>query len=298
MRNNNPYYDDGHFQDDMPEEEQYYNNTHNQNQGPGGEPGQPEQEMPEEERFFKDFTHPDIDSKDPSLGNNLIKIYEEEIPFELRYETDNLTEEDKSVFKSLICKVLSTDEMSEQVNIKIEIASDSDLYFYYKTEINSSLFDKIKEEQKLTCDFMNFSDLLIKYFDLCLNNTKSYLAVLSIKTDKNAKMELMENLDYKFVELINLDFSPASQEVISKQICYRYNSMRAVQDLMQNRIDIINNVLREMDPQLISDVKTAIKKSNEEKVIEPKKEKEDEKEKEKEKENNKSIKNSRNDTNK
>ena len=296
MRNNNPYYDDGHFRDDMPEEEQYYNNTHNQNQGQGGEPAQPEQEMPEEERFFKDFTHPDIDSKDPSLGNNLIKIYEEEIPFEIRYETDNLTEEDKSVFKSLICKVLSTDEMSEQVNIKIEIASDSDLYFYYKTEINSSLFDKIKEEQKLTCDFMNFSDLLIKYFDLCLNNTKSYLAVLSIKTDKNAKMELMENLDYKFVELINLDFSPASQEVISKQICYRYNSMRAVQDIMQNRIDIINNVLREMDPQLISDVKTAIKKSNKEKAIEPKKEKEDEKEKEKE--NNKSIKNSRNDTNK
>ena len=277
IKSNSYNNDDGQYHDDMPENEEFYNNTYKMNHGMGEEQPNPEEEMPEEERFFKDFTHPDIDSKDPSLGNNLAKIYEEEIPFEIRYETDNLTGEDKSVFKPLICKILATDEMSEQVNIKIEIGSDSDLYFYYTTEITSSLFEKLKEEQKLTCNFLNFSDLLIKYFDLCMKSKNSYMAVLSIKTDKNAKMELMENLDYKFVELINLDFSPASQELISKQISYRYNSMRAVQDLMQNRIDIINDVLKDMDPQLISEVKNKIAKISEEKNFEQKKDKSQEK---------------------
>lgn len=256
-------YNDVQHYSDVPEEEKNYNNSINQKQNMENNLQNPEGDMPEEERFFNDFTHPDIDNKDPSLEKNLIKIYEEEIPFEIRYEYANLFEEDKSLFKSLICKILITDEMLEQIKIKIEIANDSDLNFYYTTEITSSSFEKIKEEQKLTCDLMNFSELLIKYFDFCLNNTKSYIAVLNLKTDKKAKMELMENLEYKIVELISLEFSQASQDLISKQISYRYNSMRAVEDLMQNKIDIINNILKENDPQLITEVKNELSKSNE-----------------------------------
>ena len=255
-------YNDGNYSE-MPEEEKYNSNSINQKQGMGQEPSNPEEDMPEEERFFNDFTHPDIDNRDPSLGNNYIKIYEEEIPFEIRYENSNITEEDKSVFKSLVCKILTTDEMSQQINIKIEISNDSDLSFYYTTEINSSLFQKIKEEQKLTCDYTNFSDLLMKYFDFFNDNKKSYLGVLNIKNDKNAKMELMENLDYKIVELIYLDFTPAPQELISNQINYRYNSLRAVEDLMQNKVDIINNILKETDPQLIQEVRDEIARDNE-----------------------------------
>ena len=218
----------------------------------------PEGEMTDEERFFKDFTNPDLDSKDPSLGDKLIKIYEEEIPFEIRYSDDNFSEKDKNVFTSLICKVLMTDEMTENINIKIELANDKDLLFYYSADITTEIFEKLKEEQKLTCDFSNFSDLLIKNFDLCMHNTKSFLAVLNIQKNKNAVMELVENLEYKSVDLISLYFSPAPQDLIEKQISYRYNSMRAMEEIMQNRINIINGVLKEYDPPLISEVKKEI----------------------------------------
>ena len=218
----------------------------------------PEGEMTEEERFFKDFTNPDLDSKDPSLGDKLIKIYEEEIPFEIRYSDDNFSEKDKNVFTSLICKVLMTDEMTENINIKIELANDKDLLFYYSADITTELFEKLKEEQKLTCDFSNFSDLLIKNFDLCMHNAKSFLAVLNIQKNKNAVMELVENLEYKSVDLISLYFSPAPQDLIEKQISYRYNSMRAMEEIMQNRINIINGVLKDYDPPLISEVKKEI----------------------------------------
>ena len=218
----------------------------------------PEGEMTDEERFFKDFTNPDLDSKDPSLGDKLIKIYEEEIPFEIRYSDDNFSEKDKNVFTSLICKVLMTDEMTENINIKIELANDKDLLFYYSADITTEIFEKLKEEQKLTCDFSNFSDLLIKNFDLCMHNTKSFLAVLNIQKNKNAVMELVENLEYKSVDLISLYFAPAPQDLIEKQISYRYNSMRAMEEIMQNRINIINGVLKEYDPPLISEVKKEI----------------------------------------
>ena len=251
---------------EMQEDDRYYNNSNNQdmqNQEGGESMGQ-EGDMPEEEKFFKDFTNQDIDYNDPSLGDKLMKIYEEEVPFEIRIEDENLSGNDKSIFQSLLCKVFVTDETAEQTNIKIEIANDKDLFFYYSSEINPQLFEEIKKNQKLTCNFTNFSDLLIKYLDFCIKDTKAYLAVFNIKSDKKAKMELLENLEYKFGELINLDFVPASDDLIREQISYRYNSMRAVHEITQSRIEIINNVLKDYDPQLINEVKTEINKVNEE----------------------------------
>ena len=260
-KNNN-----NHGGSEMQEDDRYYNNSNNQdmqNQEGGESMGQ-EGDMPEEEKFFKDFTNQDIDYNDPSLGDKLMKIYEEEVPFEIRIEDENLSGNDKSIFQSLLCKVFVTDETAEQTNIKIEIANDKDLFFYYSSEINPQLFEEIKKNQKLTCNFTNFSDLLIKYLDFCIKDTKAYLAVFNIKSDKKAKMELLENLEYKFGELINLDFVPASDDLIREQISYRYNSMRAVHEITQSRIEIINNVLKDYDPQLINEVKTEINKANEE----------------------------------
>ena len=251
---------------EMQEDDRYYNNSNNQdmqNQEGGESMGQ-EGDMPEEEKFFKDFTNQDIDYNDPSLGDKLMKIYEEEVPFEIRIEDENLSGNDKSIFQSLLCKVFVTDETTEQTNIKIEIANDKDLFFYYSSEINPQLFEQIKKDQKLTCNFTNFSNLLIKYLDFCIKDQKAYLAVFNIKSDKKAKMELLENLEYKFGELINLDFVPASDDLIREQISYRYNSMRAVHEITQSRIEIINNVLKDYDPQLINEVKTEINKVNEE----------------------------------
>ena len=240
------------------------NNQKMKNQDGGNTIGKEGEMTEEEEKFFKDFTNPDIDCQDPSLGDNLIKIYEEEVPFEIRIEDENLSDNDKSIFQSLLCKVFVTDESIEDINIKIEIANDKDLFFYYSSDINSSLFDEIQEKQKLTCDFSNLADLLIKYFDLCIDEPKAYLAVLNLKSDKKAKMELFENLEYKFVELINIDFVPASDDLIREQISYRYNSMRALHEMTQSRIEIINSVLKDYDPQLINEVKTEINKTNEE----------------------------------
>ena len=68
-------------------------------------------------------------------------------------------------------------------------------------------------------------------------------------------MELFENLGHKFGELIALDFKPVSDDIIRQQISYRYNAMRATNDIVEKRIQIVNDVLKDMDPQLIFEVK-------------------------------------------
>lgn len=219
------------------------------------------EEIPKEEVFFYDFTNEEIDNRDPSIEIGLIKVYEEEVPFEIRIHHENL-EKEKSVFELLLCKIFVTKEVKESKDflIKFEIASDKDLYFYYSTKINQSCFDQIQRQQKLICDFVKLYDLLIKYLDLCIEQNKKFMAVLNIQEDKMAKLEIMENLEYKFAELIYLNFSPASRDFINKQIIYRYNSMRGLFDMTQNRIDIINGVLKDSVPSLISEVKKSVSK--------------------------------------
>lgn len=257
MRENSFQYNNNHYEN---KEEIPYNNFHNQDfsiRDEGGGEIPPEEEMPEEEKFFNDFIHVDIDNKDPSLRDNLVKIYEEEIPFEIRYENEN----EKNSFQSLIIKILITDEENDEIIIKIEIANDNDLFFYYTTKLTFGIFIKLKEEQKLKCSYNNISDLFIKYLDFCMNNPKTYFAVLNIKKDKKANMEIIENLEFKCAQLINLDFSPAPKALINQQISYRYNSLRAVENITQNKIDIINRVLKQCDPLLISEVKKSILKN-------------------------------------
>ena len=234
------------------EEEYSYNNIP-PNESQGGNIASPQGDMPEEERFFKDFTNQDIDSRDPSLGKDLMKIYEEEVPFEIRVENEEIS--NGGTFESLLCKILVSEDINRQQLIKFEIGCDKDLFFYYSSDVNSEIFENLKTSQELTCDFKSFSDLVIKFFDDCIADTKKFLAVFTLQNDGNAKMELFENLEHKFGELIALDFKPVSEEIIKQQITYRYNAMRATNDIIQNRIGIINDVLKDLDPQLIPEVK-------------------------------------------
>ena len=220
--------------------------------------GEDEEDMPEEEQFFKTFINENIDNKDPSLGKYFTKIYEEEVPFEIRIEKDKLNQ--NSIFESLLCKILIIEEINQITNVRIEIACDKDIFFYYTSDISSELFEEIKKKQKLTCKFDNFSDLLIKILDFCIKDTKKYLAVFLIKENGEYKMELLENLEHKFGELIVLDFKPASDDLINKQIIYRYNAMRGILDLAENKISIINGVLKENDPDLIYEVQKNVSK--------------------------------------
>ena len=105
--------------------------------------------------------------------------------------------------------------MKEQTpSIKIEIGCDKDLFVYYKCDVNSGLFYIIKQSQNLTCNYNNFSDLLIKHLDNCINDTNKFLAVFNIQKHGTAKLELFENLKDKFGELISLNFKPVSDDII------------------------------------------------------------------------------------
>ena len=217
------------------------------------------EDMTEDEKFFNIFYNEEIDQKDPSLDGEYIKYYEEEIPFELRIEGKKPPKD--SIFVNLIFKILIDSLDDNFSKVKLEIVCDKDLFFYYSTVINLDVFNKYKMKQKLLNKFVDFPDLLAKYLDLCINEPKNYLLVFNVKKNKNAIMELNENLSIKCAEVLNLNFSPVTNDdIIRKEIIYRYKSMKAIFNIVKERANIINDVLNESDPDLIPLVKKRVSK--------------------------------------
>ena len=217
------------------------------------------EDMTEDEKFFNIFYNEEIDQKDPSLDGEYIKYYEEEIPFELRIEGKKPPKD--SIFVNLIFKILIDSLDDNFSKVKLEIVCDKDLFFYYSTVINLDVFNKYKMKQKLLNKFVDFPDLLAKYLDLCINEPKNYLLVFNVKKNKNAIMELNENLSIKCAEVLNLNFSPVTNDdIIRKEIIYRYKSMKTIFNIVKERANIINDVLNESDPELIPLVKKRVSK--------------------------------------
>lgn len=55
---------------------------------------------------------------------------------------------------------------------------------------------------------------------------RSHLAVFVILSDGRARLDFIQNMEYKFVELLSATFVRSSDEVVRQQITYRYNAMK------------------------------------------------------------------------
>ena len=217
------------------------------------------EEMGEEEKFFKNYSSSQLDYEDPSLHGNFIKIFEEEIPFEIRIEDEKPPND--SIFAKLFFKIL-INVLNNKLNIvKIEVFYDKDLFFYFKTEVNIEIFNQLKQTQQFFKNFQEFPNLIIKYFYLILNETGKYLGVFNIYKNQNAKMEIIGNLNYKFAEILMVNFIRVNNDLdIRRQIIYNYNTLRKKYQIVKKRVGIVNDVLKESSPELISEIKKEVSK--------------------------------------
>ena len=54
--------------------------------------------------------------------------------------------------------------------------------------------------------------------------------------DGTAKLDFIQNIEYKFIELLSCDFMASSEEAVRQSITYRYNSVKSKVQLMEARL--------------------------------------------------------------
>ncbi len=203
------------------------------------------------------FDFSEIDSKDPSLSEGHKLIYNREVPFELRLE-DNDGPQEVASFESIRCKVLTAGD----VQIRIELSCENDLFFHFTSDIDEETYKIMQENQKLTVKFFEFSNLVKRLFNNCINEPQSYIAVFIMQKEGTARLDFIQNIEYKFIELLSIDFVNSPDDTVRKQISYRYNALRTKLELMQNRIQAISNIVRIKNPSLLLQIQKAPAKLN------------------------------------
>ena len=199
------------------------------------------------------FDFSEIDAKDPSLSEGHKLLYNREVPFELRLE-DNDGPQEVASFESIRCKVLTAGEENNIIQIRIELSCENDLFFHFTSDIDEETYKIMQENQKLTVNFKEFSNLLKRLFNNCVNEPQSYISVFIMQKEGTGRLDFIQNIEYKFIELLSIDFVNSPDDTVRKQIGYRYNALRTKMEMMQERIVAINNIIKIKNPSLLHQI--------------------------------------------
>ena len=211
--------------------------------------------------ILSNFDFREIDAKDPSLSEGHKLIYNREVPFELRLEDTDGPQEVAS-FEAIRCKILLGGEENNPSQIRIELSCENDLFFHFTSDIDEEAFKVMQENQKLTVNFNEYSNLTKRLLNNCINEPQSYIAVFIMQKEGTARLDFIQNIEYKFIELLSIDFVNSPDDTVRKQIAYRYNALRSKLELMQNRIANINNIVKLKNPSLLLQIQKAPAKLN------------------------------------
>ena len=211
--------------------------------------------------ILSNFDFTEIEEKDPSLNEGHKLLYDRGVPFELRLEDNNGPQEVASS-EELKCKVLLGGEEKNPSQIRIELSCENDLFFHFTSDIDEETFKVMKENQKLTVNFLEFSSLVIKLFNNCIYEHQSFIAVFIMQKEGTGRLDFIQNIEYKFIELLSFDFVNSPDDTVKKQISYKYNIIRTKLELMLNRIQSINNIVKSKNPSLLLQIQKAPIKLN------------------------------------
>jgi hypothetical protein len=159
-------------------------------------------------------------------------------------------------------KILVMGDEPVPVSLRIELTSENDLFFHYTHNLDEHGFRSIQEQQKLMVDFPEYSNVLVRMLNNCIKEPHTHLAVFVIERDGLARLDFIQNMEYKFVELLSCHFLASPEDVVRHHICFRYNSMKSRLSMMQARLQDVNALVKIKNPSLLLQLQKAPSKGS------------------------------------
>ncbi|CDJ26841.1 uncharacterized protein EMH_0011900 [Eimeria mitis] len=207
--------------------------------------------------FLTHFDFSAIDEMDPSLGKSdthtdgHVILYEREVPCELRMQEGSKAPQDVGRLEPIRVKVLILGEETNPQEVRIELASENDLFFHYTHVVDEKVFRQMQQSQKLMIEFADYPHVLMKMLNSCIREPQSFLAVFIMETTGKGRLDFIQNMEYKFIELLSCDFHQSSEEVIRQQMAFRYNALKSKLALMHARLHDIGALVKVKSPSLL-----------------------------------------------
>ena len=196
-----------------------------------------------------------IEEMDPSIADGYRLVYDRECPLELRVQDSSASEGPQQVgtLEAIKVKVLVLGEDTAMHSIRIELSCESDLFFHFSSTLDEAGFQEVQERQKLMVDFPDYPNVISRMLNNCIKEPHNHLAVFVIQQSpiRTGRLDFIQNMEYKFIELMSCHFEHSQEEAVQQQISYRYNAMKARLNLVTQRLQEVNSVLKVKNPSLL-----------------------------------------------
>ncbi|PHJ25968.1 alpha--mannosyl-glycoprotein beta-2-n [Cystoisospora suis] len=193
-----------------------------------------------------------IDELDPSLADGHVLIYSREVPCELRLEDGSGgPPKDVGRLEPIRVKILLLGDEQQPQHVRVEVTSENDLFLNYTHALNEELFRQMQESQKLMIEFGDYPNVLVKMLNSCIKEPHSFLAVFIMRMNGRARLDFIQSMEYKFIELLSLDFLQSTEEFTRRDMTFRYNALKSKLALLQARLHDVGCLLKLKSPSLL-----------------------------------------------
>lgn len=106
-------------------------------------------------------------------------------------------------------------------------------------------------------EFNEYANVFRNMANDCIKKPHSFLAVFVMNRDGSAKLDFVQNIEFKFIELLSCEFMASAEEVVRQSITFRYNSVKSKVQLMESRLKDVNNLVKIKNPSLLLQLQKA-----------------------------------------
>jgi len=189
--------------------------------------------------------------EDPSLAQGHRALYDRQVMIEVRRGNDPKVGSSGGELKRFNVKVLLLGEDDAPESIRIELSSEEDLFFHYSSTTDSHSFDHLRTRQKLMIQFQSYAGVLIKTLNRCIAEPHKFMSVLHIGQQGKGRLNFVQNMEYKFVDLLSIRFQKSFDDFIHRQVNYRYKIMKEEVERMKCKLEGLTNTVRLRNPSLL-----------------------------------------------
>lgn len=104
---------------------------------------------------------------------------------------------------------------------------------------------RLQDSQHLMVDFVHYPAMLAKLLSQCDSEPHAYLAILVMHTNGTAQLDLIQNMEYKFVEVLSLSFVTSSEDVIRRHVTARFNDVAGRLAAVEAQYTELSNLVSE-----------------------------------------------------
>lgn len=196
-----------------------------------------------------------IEALDPSLSDGSRLLFDRELPAHIRFED---SPEQNEIIENVRVRILLQGLETKPAGVRVEVTSESDLFFVFIHAVNPTTFENVKESQHLNSDFKGYPNIIIKALNRCQNTDQCALFFV-VRSDGSGLLSIIQFNEYKNVELLGLECEPGPEEFVRQHVAYQYGALKSKTSMMEGRLQDIAELVRAKNPSLLLQIqKTAV----------------------------------------